>query len=103
MKVRMGFVSNSSSSSFCILGAMIGEIDDFNEDKFDEFAKKYPPLGYVCGIHDYYDQVIIGISPDQINENETIKEVKERLLKILQKYDPSIQEVDWFIDGGYDG
>ena len=55
MKVRNGFVSNSSSSSFCILGIDLPEEDFSTEEQLKPYAEK---LGYVekdwYDIHDFF-------------------------------------------------
>jgi len=97
MKIRNGFVSNSSSSSFCILGVQMK-----NTDK-----KSYiPGLKMEEGIYDYCeDEVFKGLYPWDIGDNETILQAKERILKILKEngIERKLEDIRWFIDGGYDG
>jgi len=58
MKIRQGFVSNSSTSSFCIYGI---KLDNYKE----EIIKK---LNLEC---DYYDDIIAAIQKiDECNELE---------------------------------
>ena len=47
MKFRSGFVSNSSSSSFCIYGTFIGDGEfDEDEDNDDFYEKTFQTIKY---------------------------------------------------------
>ncbi len=84
MKQRLGFVSNSSSSSFLIYGATIGacngevENDDGDyssiEDKIDELKLSlgtWSPEGF--------DETYVGTSWSKVKDDETGKQFKERV------------------------
>ncbi|MFA5745623.1 MAG: hypothetical protein WCX79_00290 [Candidatus Paceibacterota bacterium] len=82
MKTRLGFVSNSSSSSFLIAGIIIGEIPKEFEDDYDwleHMQKKHAELKDFekhCPFDDcgYY----IGISYDKIEMDETRRQFLQR-------------------------
>ncbi|HUS51013.1 MAG TPA: hypothetical protein VMZ91_12670 [Candidatus Paceibacterota bacterium] len=103
MKIRKGFVSNSSSSSFCIYGISIEQ---------EEIAKKMVELGFIEKDGDDYndifewlygdsnkileqnglsvncpydDDICIGREWKSIKDNETGKEFKESVEKSLNK------------------
>ena len=106
MKVRLGFVSNSSSSSFCLLGIYLPE--NFSEDDFYDILdnKAFQTILYIeNGIYNYYDQKIIGVTPDRMKEDETLAQFKERICQEFKKFglDVKSSELGWFIDGGYNG
>ena len=106
MKIRNGFVSNSSSSSFCIWGVAIDECD-FSEiaiEKniitvieaedlgsyeilerlfYDNDEIETSGLEYWCP--EGYEAVYIGTSFASIKDNETGKEFKDRISKHLKK------------------
>ena len=99
MKIRQGFVSNSSSSSFCILGVV--RDSDFDEP-FDEPEGLYKRWG----ISDYNEEdSIIGLEPESIKEDETISAAKDRIVKLFKEagHEVKKEEIDWHIDGGYNG
>lgn len=74
MKIRNGFVSNSSTSSFCIYGA---EIDDDTYEKFEELnIKTFKTLEIEHGEN---GECYIGLSWPSIKDNETGKQFKERI------------------------
>lgn len=112
MKIRTGFVSNSSSSSFCIIGVVIDE-SDFSipgvDDIYEYFEKKFcaseTPLKLVRGIDDYYDDKLLGVGIKSLDENKTIAEHKKEIFEELKKlgYNGSFSKVEILVDGGYEG
>lgn len=95
MKIRNGFVSNSSSSSFCIYGAN-GTAEDFGivepkdekeaEDfeAYEELDKKCSELGlemYAPEGGDFY----VGRGWSSIKDDETGKEFKKSVKAALKK------------------
>lgn len=87
MKVRTGFVSNSSSSSFCIYGVSIPESDlpkylhPSDKDAYDYFDGT--PLSYHCplGYTSY-----IGRSWSSIKDNQTGAEFKKETEELVKKH-----------------
>ena len=83
MKRRQSFVSNSSSTSFCIFGyvgdyeAAVESIERTLGKPFDtsEFEEEY---GLVCLFDESCDEVIIGKSIFDMKDDETLRQFKER-------------------------
>ncbi len=98
MKTRMGFVSNSSSSSYCIVGVAANKevlgalkvqvngedltLDDLDLSEFLEYLEM-PGLGYThMGDREY----AIGLHPwNDLGENETKAQFTARVEEALKK------------------
>lgn len=112
MKIRVGFVSNSSSSSFCIYGREIGEddveklkekfgIDDENDDDMRLSVGNKIEEETNLSVHHMYDSLYVGRSFTNIKDNETgaqfKKDVEDNIKTLLNTKDAecSIYEESW--------
>lgn len=110
MKIRSGFVSNSSSSSFCILGIKMPlDVDEMDGDV----------VSTEWGIGDYYDMTFVGACPEQMTDDETLAQFKQRVSDDINKTAKKVHEEEelegefedvctpsdlrWYTDGGYEG
>ena len=106
MKIKLDFVTNSSSSSFVVLGTdlNLNEILRQNEEKLKQshecFAlskHKYENMEYLRelanntglqisdgGSDYYYDEVSVGFTYEQMKEDETKAEFKERIKEAIK-------------------
>lgn len=103
MKVRTGFVSNSSSSSFCIFGTPISSAE---YEEYDERYKELQDAGLeICSGYEEFEAVI-GIDPGNIEDDKTLGEARQEVAAKIAKFtgdkcDPSY--VNFCTDGGYGG
>ena len=101
MKIRNGFVSNSSSSSFLIYGATFEEEElmkaakdngqytdeQFEEEDFFDYDEAELNLGKDIEIKNINGEIYyIGASWKSVGGNETGNEFKKRVKKALEKY-----------------
>uniref|UniRef100_A0A6M3Y5S7 Uncharacterized protein n=1 Tax=viral metagenome TaxID=1070528 RepID=A0A6M3Y5S7_9ZZZZ len=95
MKIRIGFVSNSSNTSFCIYGKY-----------FDDLSNELKELIESKGLELIYGQnegYYVGRSFTDIKDDETGKEFKERTLKDMKEIFPELTELFIQEDGWYNG
>ena len=124
MKIRNGFVSNSSSSSFCLYGINIdikelyfgilnslplnkrdefieyvGNVDEVDSYEIDSYLRKNDRIvSLESGYDDEYH--VIGISTENIPEDMTLNDLKIYLKHILNGYglDIKTDNITWHED-----
>lgn len=98
MKIRSGFVSNSSSSSFCILGFTAKDDEEVGRMKSELLREE-------SAISEYDDSRYIGAWPDSMKNDETLLQFKERIIEELKKFgiERKVEDLGWITDGGYNG
>ena len=92
MKIRNGFVSNSSTTSFCVMG-ICGE----NKDNHLCSGNLLVSYGYPCG-----DTLYVGVPIEKMEEDETLGQFRERVKQIFLAKDMDC-EPQLLTDGWYDG
>lgn len=109
MKIRQGFVSNSSTTSFCIYGSWVDVprvVEDPNDEDSD-YLEDYEVLDDICSKHGLsYSSIdsnyAVGLGPDDIKDNETGAQFKKRVQDAISAaFGP--HSCSWIQEAGYDG
>jgi len=89
MKVRNGWVSNSSTTSFCMFGTYYEYSRDDDDDVYDSWLDKIDELCSKYGLNycnDYESNMIfIGLNPEQLKDDETGAQFKQRAKDSIDK------------------
>lgn len=104
MKMRTGFVSNSSSTSFCIYGIYVDykkAINKLNNGK--ECYEPPLPKGFCSYQRPYDDDFYIGKEWSTIGDNETGLQFKKSVEEELTKLFEEPIRCSTYADGWYDG
>lgn len=119
MKIRNGFVSNSSTTNFCLYGIYLKndevleiaknlKLVDSNQkvlkeayEIMDKIVRKYKLLNYQSDSAE--DSFCIGRKPDSLEDDETGKEFKEKTKKVLDEITQKNTEPYFITDGWFDG
>ena len=127
MKIRIDYVSNSSSSSFMVVGhvfdggdlveiaehnKLVSEYQDTPED-YSEWSngeivealeEKFKDLDFQYGLENYYDEVCIGMGYEKMKDSETKKDFEKRIADRLKEMTGRDNiEIECLVDGGRDG
>jgi len=104
MKLRKSFVSNSSSTSFCIVG-LSG--DDANKKLGNDWQSVFENSEETnLSFHCQEDYGFIGVNIDDMKDDETLGAFKERAAKKLSEFfkkDVKMKDVGLLVDGWYNG
>jgi TATA-box binding protein (TBP) (component of TFIID and TFIIIB) len=93
MKIKFDFVTNSSSTSYCIYGVYIDfdtfrevfNINEMEEDLYEDLYYKLKDLGLRFQIFNSDGEVLIGLSPNDMKDGETMKQFKERIAEEIKE------------------
>ena len=112
-KIRTDFVTNSSSTSYCIVGVKVCDkvkIPEEAREKEDFYADEYyqkdgVDFGSIGDEPEEYG--VLGLDIGRLEGDETLDQFRARALNAIRKAFPNddvmIGDISIHVDGGYDG
>jgi hypothetical protein len=100
MKLRIGFVSNSSNTSFCIVGISLSNPDEKYNLKAEELGLDIQgdnPNNW------FNDENYFGLFIEKMKDDETLGEFKQKVAQKLKELTGTEQQVSIITRGWYDG
>ena len=89
MRIRQGFVSNSSSTSFCVFGVAIERDSEGHWEDIEAKADDCDYLTTYCGDpNDWPRTMYVGIEWDRIDDDETGQQFKDRVAALIEQIVP---------------
>lgn len=96
MKIRQGFVSNSSSTSFCIYGIWV----DHPEEKLINLVEEMKLSRHY---NQYGDGFYIGREWSSIGDDETGKQFRENIQEKINNLPVDNKKCETYEEGWFDG
>lgn len=108
MKIRNGFVSNSSTSSFCVFGVISEGIEeDYDDDKDMDASEELEEKASSAGLEVHRtpdgDQYVIGISARKLPMDKTLNEMVIIISKKLKSIGIKFDKIGWHEEAWSDG
>jgi hypothetical protein len=101
MKVRKGFVSNSSSCSFLLYGTYTDDKDLI--EKAEKFNSKLTSKGIETYSMDFSDGLYIGKSPDKMRDDQTMSDFKKEVAQTIDEILGAPQNYSFLEEAWYNG
>jgi len=120
MKIRSGWVSNSSTTSFALMGerfdvdelaehfGLVTGEDDDDEDKYEKIDDTIDEK--TAGVKELYtytwwdgDCVYVGVEIDDMKDDETKAQFRERVRELIRENLGLESKPDWIVESITDG
>lgn len=101
MKVRHDFVTNSSSTSYCIVGI---SDESLVEEILNADAKV--TLNILRVVHDEYDNAMVGFDAEEILQDKSIAQATHELVELLRRtldVHVTVDDIKLLFGGYYNG